>query len=74
MNDAQRTTSEDPNPLCQDCGEYQHQCACHERMRPLETDFYYDSMNGVWVYKWSDSRLILTTESVLEYRAERRSA
>ena len=42
--------------------------------RSLETDFYYDTMNEVWVYKWSDSRLILTTESVLEYQADRRAS
>ena len=36
-------------------------------MRPIETDFYWDSMNGVWVYKWADTRLVLTADSVKDY-------
>lgn len=47
-------------------------CEAHTEERSLEADFYYDSQNGVWVYKWADSRLVLTMESVLEYQEDRR--
>lgn len=29
------------------------------RMRPIEADFYFDRTNQVWVYRWSDDRLVL---------------